>query len=187
MKTTSPQDILDKHIRKAIAPFAEQLRVEAERDRELARKAESLHPAIFEKEAAELYEKAVAGDDDATIKLGEAGGVAGYVETHSAGYKMAEDKRRHAAAACAPLWRKVAEVAVPAVSLAEAEIEAQLSAVMAELGELHPGFTLWGGRCRSLRHIFESAPSNAAEPSWNGAGWLVEQMGLTDLIGAAEQ
>lgn len=182
MKTTSPQEILDKHLRKALAPFAEQLRVEAELDRELASKAESLHPYIFEKEAADLTERAVAGDAEAEAKLAEAGGAADYVKTRSAGFKMAEDKRRYAAAACVPLWQKVAAAAVPAVNHAEAEIEKQLTDVLAELGELHPGLTLWGGRCRSLRNIFETAPRNADEPMWNGASWLVEQMGLSDLI-----
>ena len=86
MKTTNPQEIFDNHLRKALAPFAEQLRVESELDRKLAAKAESLHPSIFEKELGELLERATAGDDAAEAALDAVGGADNYVKTHAAGY-----------------------------------------------------------------------------------------------------
>jgi hypothetical protein len=182
MKTTNPQDIFDNHLRKAIAPYAEQLRVEAELDRKLASKAESIHPSIFEEKLGQLLERATAGDAEAEATLDAAGGADNYVKTHAAGYDLAEGKRRYAANACAPLWKKVAADAIPAIDRAESEIQQQLEAVLEELGELPPSVTQWGARCRSLRHIFDNAARQAAAPMWIGAGFLVRQMGLDDLI-----
>lgn len=180
LEITHPQQIIDKHLRPAIAPFKAELLQAADRDRELSAEMERKHPDLAKKEALQLLEKAGAGDMEADKILTEAGGTEAYVKSRSALFDLARAKHSAACKASAPLWNKVAAACMAAIDAAAAEIQAQYD----RLQELHgepKGLSQWDAYCRNLKTGLSKAEFNAEQLN-HGAGWQLEALGLRPLL-----
>lgn len=180
LELTHPQQILDAHLRPALAPFKADLLKAAARDIELTKELESKHPDLAKKQALELLEKAAAGDLEADKILTEAGGTEAYVKSRCALFDLARAKHEGAAMASAPLWQKVSESILSAIEAADREIQSQWQKVCDFLGE-PCDLSRWNAYCRNIRNGIERAPF-AAETLKHGANWQLESLGLRPLL-----
>lgn len=180
LELTHPQQIIDKHLRPAIAPFKAELLEAADRDRELSAEMERKHPELAKKEALQLLEKAGAGDLEADKILTEAGGTEAYVKSRTALFDLARAKHEAACIASAPLWQKVSDALLAAIQAADLEIQGQWQKVCEFLGEPYD-LSRWNSYCRNIRSGIERAPF-AAEKMRHGAGWQLEALGLRPLL-----
>ena len=180
LELTHPQQIIDKHLRPAIAPFKAELLEAAARDRELSAEMERKHPELAKKEALQLLEKAGAGDLEADKILTEAGGTEAYVKNRTALFDLARAKHEAACIASAPLWQRVSESILAAIQAADLEIQGQWAKVCEFLGE-PCDLSRWNQYCRNIRSGIERTPF-AAEKMRHGADWQLESLGLRQLL-----
>jgi hypothetical protein len=178
---TPPQQIIDRHLRPAIRPYAAQLRKAAALDRTLTLEMEKCHPVSAKAEAERLLEAAVAGDAKADKILREAGGTEAFVKNKSALFDLAVGKHEGACHASAPLWAQVSAALETAIDLASFDIQQQFESVMLTLEELPGGQSLWEARCRGLRTGLARCERAAREMRF-GAHWQLTQLGLDKLI-----
>jgi hypothetical protein len=180
LELTHPQQIIDRHLRPAIAPFKAELLEAAARDRELSAELERKHPETAKREALELLEKAGAGDTEADKILTEAGGTEAYVKSRAALFDLTRAKHEAACISSAPLWQKVSDAILAAIEAADREIQGQWSKVCDFLGE-PCDLSRWNSYCRNIRNGIERAPF-AAEKLRHGTDWQIESLGLRPLL-----
>lgn len=180
LELTRPQEIIDKHLRPAIAPFKAELLEAAARDLKLTREMEERHPDIAKKLGLELLEKAAAGDEEADRILTEAGGTEAFVKSRCALFDLARAKHEGACIASVPLWRRVSESLLSAIEAADREIQEQWAKVCEYLGE-PSDLSRWNQYCRNIRNGIERSPF-AAETLKHGANWQLDSLGLRPLL-----
>jgi hypothetical protein len=180
LQVVDPQDILDRHIRKAGSPFAEDLKKACALDVQLAAAADKINPAKIKEQADKLVASAISGDEKANAELEAAGGKDAWAQSKGAMFDVREGARVKAAQETAPLWEKISAALTDAVDVADAEIQKQFDAAMTLLGEpLAP--SRWNRTCQILRGNLQKA-SFHAEKLNQGADYQTRQMGLQALI-----
>lgn len=180
LQVVNPQDILNGYIRKAGAPFAEDLKKACALDVQLATAAEKINPAKIKEQAEKLVERAISGDEKANAELEAAGGKDAWAQSKGAMYVVREGARAKAAKDSAPLWVKISAALTDAVDQADREIQRQFDAAMTLLGEpLAP--SQWNRTCAILRGNLDKASFYADELTM-GADYQTRQMGLQALI-----
>lgn len=177
---TSPRDILDAAIAKALAPHKKQLTEAAETDRRLYAETVDIHPNKVKKDGEDLMEAAANGDADAMRQLEENDGLIGYVQRRTALYPVKEAARKRAAEKFADLFAPIVDELVPAVREAGAVIQKQFEGTMEALGELPGGQSMWESYVRS----FEGNVRGAIRQAKTGAGaaYLLEGLGLLRFV-----
>jgi hypothetical protein len=96
---TSPRDVLDAAIAKALAPFRGELLEAAKLDRKLYAETLNIHPQKVKRDGEKLMEDAANGDEAAMKQLEDADGLIGYVNRRTApvpgeGSRPREDCRK---------------------------------------------------------------------------------------------
>jgi hypothetical protein len=175
-----PQDILNRHLRQALKPFAAALRQAAALDLQLAGEMTALHPDLAKKEANILLEAAANGDKKAEATLREAGGTEAYIKNKCGLFDLARAKFEGAAKASAPLWTKVSAAVIAAYEAAEREIREQLQRTSEQIGEPTPT-TSWEIPIGHYKYGISRA-AYAAENMRHGAAWQIEALGLSEAI-----
>lgn len=180
LQVVNPQDILDRHIRKAGAPFAEDLKKACTLDVQLAAAADKMHPVKIKEQADKLVERAISGDEKANAELEAVGGKNAWIQAKGAMFDVREGARVKAAQDSAPLWEKISAALIDAVDKADHEIQKQFDSCMTLLGEpLAP--SRWNRTCAILRGNLQKASFHAEKLS-QGADYQTRQMGLQALI-----
>lgn len=180
LEVTHPKDIIEKHLKPALAPFKAELLAAAQIDVELAADMERKHPDTAKREALQLLEKAAGGDLEADKILTEAGGTEAYVKSRTALFDLARAKHEAACIASAPLWQKVSDSILSAIESADREIQSQWQKVCDFLGE-PCDLSRWNNYCRTLRFGIGRA-AFAAETLKHGTDWQIEAHGLRPLL-----
>ena len=180
LEIIQPKQIIDRHLRPAIAPFKAELLAAAEVDRKLSEQMESKHPNLAKAEALQLLEKAGAGDLEADKILTEAGGTEAYVKSRTALFDLSRAKHEAACIASVPLWTKVSAAILAAIDASDREIQSQWQKVCDYLGE-PCDLSRWNQYCRNLRSGVERTPF-AAEKMRHGSSWQLESLGLRELL-----
>jgi hypothetical protein len=180
LEIIQPKQIINRHLRPAIAPFKAELLAAAEVDRKLSEQMESKHPNLAKAEALQLLEKAGAGDLEADKILTEAGGTEAYVKSRTALFDLSRAKHEAACIASVPLWTKVSAAILAAIDASDREIQSQWQKVCDYLGE-PCDLSRWNQYCRNLRSGVERTPF-AAEKMRHGSSWQLESLGLRELL-----
>ena len=180
LEIIQPKQIINRHLRPAIAPFKAELLAAAEVDRKLSEQMESKHPNLAKAEALQLLEKAGAGDLEADKILTEAGGTEAYVKSRTALFDLSRAKHEAACIASVPLWTKVSAAILAAIDASDHEIQSQWQKVCDYLGE-PCDLSRWNQYCRNLRSGVERTPF-AAEKMRHGSSWQLESLGLRELL-----
>ena len=180
LEIIQPKQIINRHLRPAIAPFKAELLAAAEVDRKLSEQMESKHPNLAKAEALQLLEKAGAGDLEADKILTEAGGTEAYVKSRTALFDLSRAKHEAACIASVPLWTKVSAAILAAIDASDREIQSQWQKVCDYLGE-PCDLSRWNQYCRNIRNGIERAPF-AAEKLSHGSSWQLESLGLRELL-----
>ena len=175
-----PQAIIEAHLRPAIAPYRDELLAAAARDIELYAEMEKQHPEAAKKAAAELMEKACAGDDQANKILTDAGGTEAFIKARTAMFDLARGKHGKAAKDSAPLWAKVSAALMSAIDAAAVEIQAQYDRIQELHGE-PKALSQWDAHCRNLKTGLNKAEFAANELN-AGTNWQLEALGLRPLL-----
>jgi hypothetical protein len=175
-----PQDILNRHLRQALKPYAAALRQAAALDRELGKEMEATHPDLAKKEANILLEAAANGDKKAEATLREAGGTEAYIKNKCGLFELARAKHTGAAGATVPLWEKASAAVLAAYEAAEREIQDQLQRTSEQIGEPAPT-TSWENTLTHYKYGISRA-AYAAKNMRHGAAWQIEALGLSEAI-----
>lgn len=175
-----PKDILNRHLREAIKPYAADLRKAAALDRELEKEMLACHPDDAKKQANALLEAAAKGDKKAEETLRAAGGTEAFVKSKCAMFDLAKAKHHGAAQASAPLWTKVSAAVLLCIEAANREINQQWQQACEQLGEPCAP-SEWDNYCRNLRNGIMRA-AYAAENLRHGTAWQIESLGLTEAV-----
>jgi len=175
-----PQDIINRHLRAAVKPFAADLRQAAAIDRSFEAEMVLTHPDRAKKEANELLERAANGDTKAEGILRSAGGTEAFIKAKTAMFDLARAKFEGGCKASAPLWTKVSASVIAAINAANTEIQTQWRQACEHLGE-PCDLSTWDATCRNMKTGIERAPY-AAEKLRHGAAWQIESLGLSEAI-----
>ena len=177
---TSPRDILDAAIAKAIAPFRDELSEAAALDRKLYAETLDIHPSKVKADGEKLMEAAADGDEAAMKQLEADDGLIGYVNRRTALFPVKEAARVKAAQKFSKVLDRVADKLVPAIREAGAVIQRQFEQTMLELGELPGGQSMWEAHVRSLEGNIRGAVKQADMGA--GAAYLLEGLGLLRFV-----
>jgi len=175
-----PQQIIDRHLRPAIAPFKAELLASAELDRKLAEAMEREHPNAVKLAADELFQKATSGDAEAEAAIRAEGGMDEWKRKRMAFFALSRAKHEAACIASAPLWQKVSAALLASIEAADREIQDQWVKVCEFLGE-PSDLSRWNQYCRNIRNGVERTPF-AAEKLSHGSSWQLESLGLRELL-----
>ena len=177
---TSPRDILDAAIAKAIAPFRGELAEAAATDRRLYAETLDIHPNKVKADGEKLMEAAADGDEAAMKQLEDDDGLIGYVNRRTALFPVKEAARVKAAQKFSKVLERVADKLVPAVREAGAVIQKQFEGTMDALGELPGGISMWDAHVRSFEGNVRGSIKQAELGS--GAAYLLESLGLLRFV-----
>lgn len=177
---TSPRDILDAAIAKALAPFRDELAEAAATDRRLYAETLDIHPNKAKADGEALMEAAADGDEKAMRQLEKDDGLIGYVNRRTALFPVKEAARVKAAQKFAKVLGRAADKLVPAVREAGVVIQKQFADTMDALGELPGGVSMWDAHVRSFDGNIKSAVNQAELGS--GAAYLLESLGLLRFV-----
>lgn len=177
---TSPREILDAAIVKALAPFREELAEAAATDRRLYAETLDIHPTKVKEDGDKLMEAAADGDEAAMKQLEKDDGLIGYVNRRTALFPVKEAARVKAAQKFSKVLERVAEKFIPAIREAGAVIQKQFEQTMDALGELPGGQSMWEAHVRSLEGNVEWSIKQAELGA--GAAYLLEGLGLLPFV-----
>ena len=180
LEIIQPQQIINRHLRPAIAPFKAELLAAAEIDRELSETMEKEHPNAVKLAAEELFQKATSGDTGAEAAIRAEGGMDEWKRKRIAFFDLSRAKHEAACIASVPLWEKVSVALLAAIEDADREIQGQWAKVCDFLGE-PCDLSRWNAYCRNIRNGIERAPF-AAEKLRHGSSWQLEAYGLRELL-----
>jgi hypothetical protein len=180
LEIIQPQQIINRHLRPAIAPFKAELLAAAEIDRELSATMEKEHPNAVKLAAEELFQKATSGDTEAEAAIRAEGGMDEWKRKRIAFFDLSRAKHEAACIASVPLWEKVSVALLAAIEDADREIQGQWAKVCDFLGE-PCDLSRWNAYCRNIRNGIERAPF-AAEKLRHGSSWQLEAYGLRELL-----
>jgi hypothetical protein len=175
-----PQQIIDRHLRPAIAPFKAELLAAAEVDRQLSEAMEREHPNSVKLAAEELFLKATSGDAEAEAAIRAEGGLDEWKRKRVAFFDLSKAKHQAACLASVPLWEKVSAALLSGIDAADREIQDQWAKTCDFLGE-PCDLSRWNAYCRNVRNGIERAPF-AAEKLSHGSSWQLEAHGLRPLL-----
>ena len=180
LEIIQPQQIINRHLRPAIAPFKAELLAAAELDRKLSETMEKEHPNSVKLAAEELFQKATSGDAEAEAAIRAEGGIEEWKRKRMAFFDLSRAKHQAACKASVPLWTKVSAALLAAIEDADREIQGQWAKVCDFLGE-PCDLSRWNAYCRNIRNGIERAPF-AAEKLSHGSSWQLEAHGLRELL-----
>lgn len=177
---TSPRDILDAAIAKALAPFRGELLEAAKLDRKLYAETLNIHPQKVKRDGEKLMEDAANGDEAAMKQLEDADGLIGYVNRRTALFPVKEAARVKTAEKFSKTFQPVVDKLVPAIREAGAVIQKQFEGTMDALGELPGGLSMWDAHVRSMEGNLQQAVVQAGFGA--GAAYLLESLGLLRFV-----
>ena len=180
LEIIQPKQIIDRHLRPAIAPYRAELLAAAEVDRKLSETMEKEHPNAVKLAAEELFQKATSGDAEAEAAIRAEGGLDEWKNKRMAFFDLSRAKHEAACKASIPLWEKVSAALLSGIDAAEREIQDQWVKVCEFLGE-PSDLSRWNQYCRNIRTGVERAPF-AAEKLRHGSSWQLESLGLRELL-----
>jgi hypothetical protein len=180
LEIIQPQQIINRHLRPAIAPFKAELLAAAELDRKLSETMSQEHPNAVKLAAEELFQKATSGDTEAEAAIRAEGGMDEWKRKRIAFFDLSRAKHEAACVASVPLWTKVSVALLAAIEDADREIQGQWAKVCDFLGE-PCDLSRWNAYCRNIRHGIERTPY-AAEKLRHGSSWQLEAYGLRELL-----
>lgn len=163
---TSPRDILDAAIAKALAPFRGELLEAAKLDRKLYAETLNIHPQKVKRDGEKLME--------------DADGLIGYVNRRTALFPVKEAARVKTAEKFSKTFQPVVDKLVPAIREAGAVIQKQFEGTMDALGELPGGLSMWDAHVRSMEGNLQQAVVQAGLGA--GAAYLLESLGLLRFV-----
>ena len=180
LEIIQPKQIINRHLRPAILPYKAELLAAAEVDRKLSETMAEEHPNAVKKAAEELFQKATSGDAEAEAAIRAEGGLDEWKRKRMAFFDLSRAKHEAACKASIPLWEKVSAALLSGIDAAEREIQSQWVKVCEFLGE-PSDLSRWNQYCRNIRTGVERAPF-AAEKLSHGSSWLLESLGLRELL-----
>jgi tyrosyl-tRNA synthetase len=180
LEIIQPQEIIDRHLRPAIAPFKAELLAAAEVDRQLSATMEKEHPNAVKLAAEELFQKATSGDAEAEAAIRAEGGLDEWKRKRMAFFDLSKAKHQAACLASVPLWEKVSAALLSGIEAADREIQDQWAKTCDFLGE-PCDLSRWNAYCRNVRNGISRAPF-AAEKLSHGSSWQLEAHGLRPLL-----
>ena len=180
LEIIQPKQIIDRHLRPAIAPFRAELLAAAEIDRKLSATMQKEHPNAVKLAAEELFQKATSGDAEAEAAIRAEGGLDEWKRKRMAFFDLSRAKHEAACRASIPLWEKVSAALLSGIDAADREIQDQWVKVCEFLGE-PSDLSRWNQYCRNIRNGIERAPF-AAEKLSHGSSWQLESLGLRELL-----
>ena len=180
LEIIQPKQIIDRHLRPAIAPYRAELLAAAEIDRKLSETLEREHPNAVKLAAEELFQKATSGDAEAEASIRAEGGLDEWKNKRMAFFDLSKAKHQAACLASVPLWQKVSAALLSGIDAADREIQEQWAKACDFLGE-PCDLSRWNAYCRNVRNGIERAPF-AAEKLSHGSSWQLEAHGLRPLL-----